>query len=91
MSPPIGSQRCRCCKGARLCARSAARGARRRRRGIGLCPTLPRAHQTAAYTQYVCPLKVESEPGCCRSHSLMLSSQLPLRNTLRRTVFQLSE
>ncbi len=48
-------------------------------------------HHTAAYTQYVWPLKVASEVGCCRSHSLMLSSQLPLRNTFRRTVFQFNE
>ena len=48
-------------------------------------------HQVAPYTQYVCSWKVRRLTGCARSHSLMLSSQEPLKKRPLFTVFQLRE
>lgn len=45
----------------------------------------------AAYTQYLCSLKVRNDCGCSQSHSLMVSSQEALRNLVRCFVFQFNE
>lgn len=48
-------------------------------------------YQMAAYTQYLCSLKVRKERGCSQSHSLMVSSHEALRNLVRCFAFQLSD